>query len=498
VKALETAMKRVEDVRTPDSTPGALSKSSPGEAKKEALSPEPPLSPLMALLELRLEKEFEKEKVTRNCDLLREDVRQLRERLQALSPQAATKKAEDLAAGLQAAEEVAAAEEEVAASRAAEQAEAAVAKRAAEDAAALRAAEEKASAAKKAEQQQAAAVKKAEEDAAAAAKTAEEAAAAARKAEEEAAAAKKSQEEAAAAKAAAAKAVDEKTAAVERAGEIFAAAKVAEEEAAAAKQVARDAAAAASRKASKENAVKALETAMKRVQDVRTPESTQGALSASPPSEAKKEALSPVPPLSPLMALLELQLQKEFEEEKVTRNFAGDKENQAPLDPNIMVKPSGVSAKGPGTPSPVRRVNGRWTPSPKLGTPSPLRVGLPRWEPPEDEEEWKKRLSHAEFHILRLGKTESIGSHPYIHFFPKEGYFACTGCGLPLYSCGAKFEDSRWPTYEKCFYSKAIGCHIWAEGKPGDNYVQLSCTRCESHLGHVYYGENLTSTNERH
>lgn len=106
--------------------------------------------------------------------------------------------------------------------------------------------------------------------------------------------------------------------------------------------------------------------------------------------------------------------------------------------------------------------------------------------------EWRKRLSPEAFQILRNGGTESPGSHQYIRFFPKKGYFACGGCQLPLYSVDSKFRDSGWPAYDKCFYSEQQGCHVATRG------AEILCSRCHGHLGHVFFGERHTPTNERH
>jgi len=106
--------------------------------------------------------------------------------------------------------------------------------------------------------------------------------------------------------------------------------------------------------------------------------------------------------------------------------------------------------------------------------------------------EWRKRLSADAYQILRNHGTESPGSGQYIRFFPKKGYFACAGCQLPLYSSDSKFRDSGWPAYDKCFFSERQGCHVATKG------AEILCSRCNGHLGHVFFGERHTKTNERH
>eukprot|EP00747_Dinoflagellata_sp_TGD_P215095 gnl/TRDRNA2_/TRDRNA2_87841_c0_seq1.p1 gnl/TRDRNA2_/TRDRNA2_87841_c0~~gnl/TRDRNA2_/TRDRNA2_87841_c0_seq1.p1 ORF type:complete len:264 (-),score=35.55 gnl/TRDRNA2_/TRDRNA2_87841_c0_seq1:456-1247(-) len=108
--------------------------------------------------------------------------------------------------------------------------------------------------------------------------------------------------------------------------------------------------------------------------------------------------------------------------------------------------------------------------------------------PPEvttelDDDEWRTKLSVHEFYILREGGTDPPASHPYTHFFPSEGYFACRGCGLPLYTCDSKFLDHGWPAWDKCFYSKDLGFHV---GACSGGAIEIHCARCKGHLGHLF------------
>mmetsp|Transcript_44615 Transcript_44615/g.78421 ORF Transcript_44615/g.78421 Transcript_44615/m.78421 type:complete len:221 (-) Transcript_44615:397-1059(-) len=119
------------------------------------------------------------------------------------------------------------------------------------------------------------------------------------------------------------------------------------------------------------------------------------------------------------------------------------------------------------------------------------------WNGPPSDAEWRAKLSHMEYEILRHGGTEAPGSHEYNNFFPKSGHFVCAGCGLALYSCNAKFPDGcGWPCWDECLHSKQIGCHVGASG--AGSVYEIHCARCEGHLGHVFFGERHTPKNERH
>lgn len=110
--------------------------------------------------------------------------------------------------------------------------------------------------------------------------------------------------------------------------------------------------------------------------------------------------------------------------------------------------------------------------------------------------EWRKKLSPQEYHILRQKGTEYPGTGEYDGFYPKEGYFACRGCGQPIYSAAAKFQSGcGWPAFDKCYEGSVS---IKKDSSFGMRRVEIMCSNCDGHLGHVFEGERMTDTNERH
>lgn len=78
----------------------------------------------------------------------------------------------------------------------------------------------------------------------------------------------------------------------------------------------------------------------------------------------------------------------------------------------------------------------------------------------------------------------------------KEGHFVCRGCKTPLYSAKAKFDSGcGWPAFDKC-YKGSINTHV--DSSMGMRRVEITCATCGGHLGHVFEGERMTDTNERH
>lgn len=108
--------------------------------------------------------------------------------------------------------------------------------------------------------------------------------------------------------------------------------------------------------------------------------------------------------------------------------------------------------------------------------------------------EWRKRLTPAQYRILRQEGTERPWSSP-LNKEKRAGIYACAGCGLPLYASRTKFESGTgWPSF-------------WA---PLDNAVrtkrdvslgmirtEVICRRCGGHLGHVF-DDGPRPTGKRH
>eukprot|EP00511_Aplanochytrium_stocchinoi_P003885 CAMPEP_0204829394 /NCGR_PEP_ID=MMETSP1346-20131115/7543_1 /ASSEMBLY_ACC=CAM_ASM_000771 /TAXON_ID=215587 /ORGANISM="Aplanochytrium stocchinoi, Strain GSBS06" /LENGTH=159 /DNA_ID=CAMNT_0051959143 /DNA_START=398 /DNA_END=877 /DNA_ORIENTATION=+ len=114
------------------------------------------------------------------------------------------------------------------------------------------------------------------------------------------------------------------------------------------------------------------------------------------------------------------------------------------------------------------------------------------------EKEWKKILTTEEYHVIREKGTESAFTGEYDKFYPKkgEGYFACRACSNPLYSAQSKFDSGcGWPAFDKC-YTDSIKTKV--DSSFGMERIEIMCNKCDGHLGHVFMGEKLTDTNERH
>ena len=98
-------------------------------------------------------------------------------------------------------------------------------------------------------------------------------------------------------------------------------------------------------------------------------------------------------------------------------------------------------------------------------------------------EEWKNRLTDAQFHVLREAGTE----RPFTGSLLKEkrpGVFVCGGCGAPLFDAHTKFESGTgWPSFHTALEGRVESI---SDHSHGMSRTEVRCARCGGHLGHVF------------
>lgn len=106
-----------------------------------------------------------------------------------------------------------------------------------------------------------------------------------------------------------------------------------------------------------------------------------------------------------------------------------------------------------------------------------------------------KHLNKKEKNILKYKGTEKPFSGEYNDFF-NAGVFVCRACENPLYESNTKFDSGcGWPSFDE---EKKNAIKRYKDLSLGRERTEICCAKCDGHLGHVFFGEKITTKNTRH
>jgi peptide-methionine (R)-S-oxide reductase len=101
------------------------------------------------------------------------------------------------------------------------------------------------------------------------------------------------------------------------------------------------------------------------------------------------------------------------------------------------------------------------------------------------EAEWRKRLTPAQYEVLRRHGTERPFTGAYCEKPKQRGIYTCAGCGADLFVVDAKFESGTgWPSFYEPVHPNNIGTTL--DRSYGMVRTEVHCARCGGHLGHVF------------
>ncbi|MBD1559311.1 peptide-methionine (R)-S-oxide reductase MsrB [Vibrio sp. S9_S30] len=100
------------------------------------------------------------------------------------------------------------------------------------------------------------------------------------------------------------------------------------------------------------------------------------------------------------------------------------------------------------------------------------------------EKEWKERLTDEEYRVCRKHGTEAPFSGKLLHN-KRSGEYQCTCCHTPLFHSENKYDSGcGWPSFDAPINEAAV--RYIEDLSHGMKRVEIRCSACDSHLGHVF------------
>ena len=97
-------------------------------------------------------------------------------------------------------------------------------------------------------------------------------------------------------------------------------------------------------------------------------------------------------------------------------------------------------------------------------------------------EEWEKKLTSEQYHVLREKGTEMAFTGKY-EKNKEKGKYTCAGCDAVLFSSEKKFESGTgWPSFSEDESSTITE----EDSTHGMKRTEVLCKKCGGHLGHVF------------
>ncbi len=100
------------------------------------------------------------------------------------------------------------------------------------------------------------------------------------------------------------------------------------------------------------------------------------------------------------------------------------------------------------------------------------------------EAEWRAQLSPQQYSILRQKATERAFTGEYVQT-KDAGVYQCAACGQSLFASDTKFAShSGWPSFWDVIEKGNV--ELIDDSTHGMQRTEVVCSRCGSHLGHVF------------
>ncbi len=102
----------------------------------------------------------------------------------------------------------------------------------------------------------------------------------------------------------------------------------------------------------------------------------------------------------------------------------------------------------------------------------------------KSDSEWREQLTPEQYEVTRCSGTEPAFTGKYWNN-KEEGTYLCIGCGTELFGSDTKYDSgSGWPSFHSPIDGARVDEH--EDLSHGMRRVEVTCSRCEAHLGHVF------------
>lgn len=111
-------------------------------------------------------------------------------------------------------------------------------------------------------------------------------------------------------------------------------------------------------------------------------------------------------------------------------------------------------------------------------------------------DEWRERLSDEQYRVLREKGTERPFTNKFDEHF-EPGVYSCAACGQELFESDAKFNSGcGWPAFYAAKAEDRV--NLIRDTSHGMTRTEVTCARCDSHLGHIFDDAPQTPTGQRY
>lgn len=114
------------------------------------------------------------------------------------------------------------------------------------------------------------------------------------------------------------------------------------------------------------------------------------------------------------------------------------------------------------------------------------------------DEEWKRKLTPEQYHVLRQKGTEMPGTGHLLHN-DDTGDYICAGCGTVVFTSDSKYDSTvpgliGWSSFADAASSDAV--ELRDDSSFGMVRTEVVCRTCGGHLGHLF--EDRSSPTDQH